>query len=118
MRDNQVVPVTIQIFGNNVWNAQTETEDVNVGPAFLVGRDAAGGFPENGTIQPLFGQPANVTYLQSIVGMQTPVYTVSDVLTGAELLGTIEITLIPAPASVALLALGAVFAGRRRHTAC
>jgi hypothetical protein len=110
-------PLTIQIFGNNVWDAQTETEDVNVGPAFLVGRDAAGGFPENGTIQPLFGQPANMTYLQSIVGMQTPVYTVSDVLTGAELLGTIEITLVPAPASLVLFAMGAALAGRRRRGA-
>jgi hypothetical protein len=108
-------PVTIQIFGSNVWDAGTEQENVNVGPAFLVGLDAAGGFAENGVIHPLFSQPENTAFIAAVVGQQTPLYTVTDALTGAELLGTVEITLVPAPGAAALAAFGLAVAFRRRR---
>jgi hypothetical protein len=106
-------PLTIQIFGRDGWEAHTEVNDVNVGPAFLVGRDAAGGVPETGVIQPLFSVPGNEAYILSIVGMQTPVYTVTHALAAGDLLGTIVIT--PAPSSAAAMALAAMLAGRRRR---
>jgi hypothetical protein len=109
-------PLTIQIFGMNTWHAGTEVNDVNLGIAFLVGRDPAAGTPEALTIQPVFSQATNTSYLNSIVGMQTPVYTVSDVLTSGELLATIQI--IPTPTTGWLMLIGAGLWRQRTRSRC
>ncbi|HZW07270.1 MAG TPA: spondin domain-containing protein [Phycisphaerales bacterium] len=108
-------PVTIQIFGTGAWEAQTEVDDASPsgGAAFLVGRDAMAGAPETGGVVALFTLPDNTTYLQSLNGLATPAYTMSDVLTGGELLATIVIT--PTPGAAAVLGLGALTAMRRRR---
>jgi len=110
---NFIGPVTIQIFGSNAWEGTTEVNDINLGIAFLVGRDAVGGTPEAGPVRSVFSVPANTAYIQSIVGQQTPVYTVTDALMPGDLLATIVVT--PAPGGAALLGLAAVFATRRRR---
>jgi hypothetical protein len=108
-----VGPLTIQVFGSNGWDAGSEVDDVNVGPAFLVGRDIVGGVAENGVVHGLFSDPANSAYIAMVVGMQTPEYTVTHGLTAADLLCTVQITAVPAPGAGAVVLAGAGFFARR-----
>jgi hypothetical protein len=106
-------PLTIQVFGMDAWEAGTEVNDINNGIAFLVGRDPAEGTPEGGTVRSLFSVPGNAEYLGSIVGMDTPAYTVTDVLTGGELLATIRV--VPGPGSAAAIFILALARRRSRR---
>jgi len=111
---NFLGPITIQIFGSDVWDAGTEVNDISDGPAFIVGQDATLGTAEGGVVHAFFGSPGADDYIMSIVGLDTPAYTLADGLTDGELLATITIT--PEPTSLAgLMVLGlAASAWRRR----
>lgn len=110
---NFLGPITIQIFSDDAWDAGTEVNDLMNGPAFIVGQDATMGATEGGVVTPLFSVPGVQGYLASIVGMETPIGTLTDGLMPGELVATIRI--VPEPGSLALLVIGlaSVFARRR-----
>lgn len=88
-------PVTIQIFGVNIWDAGTEVENVFDGGAFVVGIDALISPAENGVIHGSFSSQENSDYIAGLLGVETPVGAITDPFTDAELLATIQI--IPEP---------------------
>lgn len=83
------------------------------GIAFIDGQDAAVGTDEASVITAFFALSDADTYMTSIVGKETPVYTLTDGLERADLLTTITIT--PEPTSLGLLVLGGMAALRRRR---
>ncbi len=97
---------TIQIFGSNIYDAGTEVNDT-LGAAFsTVG---GSGTDQNGvvTLNP---------DLSNFLGTNTPAgTTINDLQSPGELLATIEISVIPEPASASLLSLaGAALLRRKR----
>ncbi len=106
-------PLTIQVFARDAWDAGTEENDLSDGPAFIVGQNAGDGSAEGGVVLSLFNVPGVDTYLNDIVGMETPIGDLTDGLTPDELVATIEIT--PEPASLALLGMGGLSLLRRRR---
>lgn len=105
-------PLTIEIYGRHVWDAGTEVNDIDDGGAFIVGSDATLGTTENGVVMPFFDRADAGAYIASLVGRETPAYTLTDGLTSGELLATITIT--PEPASLLGLALTGLLVLRRR----
>jgi hypothetical protein len=99
-------PRTIQIFGRMVWDAGTEVNAINNGPAFVNGIDATLGTPENGTIHLFFDDPNAGSYLASINGVSTPGGTISRSFGPNDLLATIQINAVPEPSSLALAGIG------------
>jgi hypothetical protein len=107
-------PITIELYGYNIWDAGTEVNDVNDGPAFVVGQDATAGTPEGEVIRVFFDTAGAMDYMASLDGVETPAYTLTDTLHRDELLGTIVLT--PEPTSfVAFAVTGLVLAMRRRR---
>jgi hypothetical protein len=110
-------PLTIQIYGRNVWDAGTEVDNINHGAAFIVGDNATDHVAENGTINPVFGGSIDYTsYLNSILGKETPYnYTIAHLISPNDLLATIQVSSVPEPSTLILLGVGstgAVFARR------
>ncbi len=106
-------PLTIEVYGRDVWDAGTEVNDASDGPAFVVGQDGTLGTAEGGVVHAFFGSPGAADYLNSLNGIETPAYTVTDLLTEGELLATITIT--PEPTSFTGLALMGLLATRLRR---
>lgn len=101
-------PLTIQIFGGNVWDAGTEVNDVAFGAAFIVGDDIHDHVDQGGVVALVFGGPDQAAYLNSILGKATPYgYDVSHLISPDDLLATIRINSVPEPSSVVLLGAGA-----------
>ncbi len=100
---NFLGPLTLEVYGSDVWDAGTEVNDVTDGPAFVVGQDGGMGSDEGGTIHLFFSDAGADDYMTSLVGIETPAYTLTDPLTRAELVATIVIT--PEPTSFAALAM-------------
>ena len=101
-------PLTINVYGSNVWDAGTEVNDVNFGAAFIVGDDAHDHVDQNGTIALVFGGPSQTDYLNSILGKSTPYgYDISHLISSNDLIATIQINSVPEPSSVVLLGAGA-----------
>ena len=97
---------TIQIFGSDIWDAGTEVND-GLGAAF----STAGGVAtdELGTV-------TAGSDLSNFLGLTTPAgITITDPLEANELLATIRISIVPAPASAAVLGLAGLAAIRRRR---
>ena len=103
MNGNFNGPVTINIFGANVWDNGSEVNDWMDGAAFIQGVDATGGTDENGVVTSFFSDPNAGAYLNSIIGVTTADgNSISEAFTDATLLGTITIVPIApvcAPAS-------------------
>ncbi|WP_165222151.1 spondin domain-containing protein [Aquisphaera insulae] len=114
-------PLTIKIYGTNVWDAGSEVNDINFGAAFIVGDNATDHVAENGVITSVFGGGTDYSsYLASIDGKATPYgYDISHVISAGDLIATITINAVPEPASVAMFAAGAAVVGlaaiRRRR---
>ena len=107
-------PITIEIFGSNVWDAGTEVNDITNGPAFIPGQDAPGGADENGVIRAFFTDAGDEGYLDSIIGVTTAAGdTVTNPFAAGDLIA--RITIVPAPGATALLAGTGLIAGLRRR---
>ncbi len=111
---NFLGPLTIEVYSDDVWDAGTEVNDIMNGPAFIVGQDATMGMSEDGVVTPLFDVPGVEGYLASIVGMETPIGTLTNALMPGELVATINI--VPEPGCLVLAVVGLAVALRRRHT--
>jgi hypothetical protein len=112
-------PITIDLFGADVWDNGSEVNDINDGPAFVQGVDATGGTNENGVARLLFGGDAQddqdaIDYLQSIVGITTvPGDTITSAFDEGTRLG--RITIVPTPNAAALFGVFGAAALRRRR---
>lgn len=106
-------PITIKIFGTEVWDAGSEANNINFGAAFIVGDDITDHAPENGVIASVFGGSAdNSAYLTSILGKATPYgYDVSHLISPGDLIATIRIEAVPEPSSVVTLGAGVLAVG-------
>lgn len=113
-------PITITLYGADVYDAGTEVNDVTNGPAFVVGQDATGGAFQGGVITPFLGSSGASDYLTSLIGVQTPTGTITHGFDRLTPIATISVRAVPEPSSVALAGLGiagaivALRAGRRR----
>jgi hypothetical protein len=112
---NFMGPLTIQVFAQDAWESQTEVNNKDLGIAFLVGRDPAAGDQETGGVRPLFSAGGNPLFLQSIIGEDTPAYTVTSAPVTGQLLGTIHIGLVPSPGPGAVFGVALLGAGLRRR---
>jgi hypothetical protein len=105
---------TIQVYGANVWDADTEVTDVNNGPAFIAGQNALLGTQiTGGAITSVLSEPTtSATYYNEFNGATTAAGYQLDTSSFApgELVATITITssAVPEPASVLLLGVGAI----------
>jgi hypothetical protein len=112
-------PLTIQIFGFNVWDAGSEVNDVAFGAAFIVGDDINDHAAENGVVTQVFGGPIDYSsFLNSINGQATPYgYDISHLISSGDLIATINIQSVPEPSTLVMFGIGAaglVVAARRK----
>lgn len=106
-------PVTIEIYGADVWDAGTEVNDIMNGAAFIDGGDAMQGAEEGENIHAFFTDPDDSDYIDSIIGMTAANgQTITTGFDEETLIG--RITIVPSPGSASVLAL-AGFAGLRRR---
>ena len=96
---NFLGPVTIQIFGSNVWDSDTEAQSTTTALTFIQGQNPGTGTQiMNGAVTSLFGEPGAAAFLQSINGLTTVAgYNISHIPTGTELIATITINAVPEP---------------------
>ncbi|MGB0660630.1 MAG: spondin domain-containing protein [Mangrovicoccus sp.] len=102
----------------NAYDAGTEVNDPNLGPAFVVGQDATAGATENGVV-------SGASSFDSFLGVQTPLGSFNSLagLDGTQPIARITIEAVapvPLPAGLALgvtglAALGAVKTARRNR---
>jgi hypothetical protein len=102
-------PMTIQVFGSNVWDSDTEAQSTMVGLTFIVGQTPGSGTQiTDGSIVSFFSEPGATSFVQSIVGLNTAAgYQISHALSSGDLLATITLSSVPEPTSVVMLGVGA-----------
>lgn len=89
---------SIQLFGNQIWDAGTEVNNT-MGAAFsTVG---GSGSLENGTVQLLAAGG-----LDNFLNTGTPIGTITDLISPSEAFATITVSAVPEPSSLLLLAAG------------
>ena len=105
-------PHVIEVYGYDVLDNGTELNDAFGGAAFSAnGGDST---PESETIRNFFSIEGSGDYLDSFIGTQTVTgLTIGSAFEGAELIA--RITIVPAPAGLALLGLPVLALGRRRR---
>jgi hypothetical protein len=104
-----VGPMTIQVYGSDVWDAQTEQLSTSVALTFIQGETPESGVQiTDGQVTPFLTEPGSAAFLQSIVGLTTKAgYEITHEFTANELIATIQVQSVPEPGSVVLLGLGA-----------
>lgn len=104
-------PLEILIFGSDVNDNGTEANDASAGAAFSA--NGGSGIDENVNIRNFFTLGGDADYLASFLGSGTASGdTINAVFGPTDLIG--RITIVPAPASAALLVLSGLAARRRR----
>ncbi|MEM7629952.1 MAG: spondin domain-containing protein [Planctomycetota bacterium] len=107
-------PITITIFGSQVWDAGTEVNNADNGAAFLQGIDGAAGEIEGGNVSLFFNDPSAGDYLDSLIGRTTaPGFDIAS--TFGEQTAIATITIVPSPAAAAVLPIAGLVAARRRR---
>jgi Spondin_N len=107
-------PVTIDIFGESVYDNGSEVNNVLNGGAFVMGVNGMLGDDENGVITAFFSDPGAGAYIGSILGQTTAAgMPMTMGFDRATHIGRITIT--PAPSTFAVLALLSPVALRRRR---
>ncbi|MEM7227306.1 MAG: spondin domain-containing protein [Planctomycetota bacterium] len=107
-------PVTIEIFGSNVYDAGTEVNNADDGAAFLQGIDGTAGTAQNGTVQLFFSDPNSGDYLDSLLGRTTaPGFDIESTFGSATPIA--RITVVPTPGALAGLAVCGLMVRRRRR---
>jgi PEP-CTERM motif len=103
-----VGPITIKVYGSNVWDSDTEQQSNSVALTFIQGQTPGSGTQfTNGGITPFLTEVNSAAFLQSIVGLTTVAgYQISHVFSANDLVATINISAVPEPSSVVLLGLG------------
>jgi Spondin_N/PEP-CTERM motif len=103
-----VGPITIKVYGSDVWDADTEQQSILVGLTFIKGQTPGSGMQiANGAITSFLAEPNSTAFLQSIDGLTTVAgYPISHVFSANDLLATINISSVPEPGSIVLLGLG------------
>ena len=101
-------PITIQVFGSNIWDSDTEAQSTTTALTFIQGQTPGTGVQiNNGTITTVL--PNSQAFLNSIDGLTTAAgYQISHIPTGSDLIATIQINAVPEPGSIALLGTGAI----------
>jgi hypothetical protein len=105
-----VGPITIKIFGSNVWDSDTEQQSNSVALTFIQGQNPGTGTQiTNGAVTPFLTEPNSAAFLQSIDGLTTVAgYQISHLFSADDLIATIQISSVPEPTSVAMLGMGVV----------
>ncbi|MEL7237906.1 MAG: spondin domain-containing protein [Planctomycetota bacterium] len=106
-------PFTIELFGSSINDAGTELNDVFDGPAFVINQPGPGGTPQNQVVTNYFDLEPEGDYLQTLVGIVTPVGTVTSVPGEFDLIG--RITVVPEPGTAGALAAAAGLTLLRRR---
>lgn len=107
-------PVTITLFGTNVYDAGTEVNNADNGAAFLQGIDATQGEVEGGNVSLFISDPGYIAYLDSLVGRTTaPGFVIES--TFSQQTPIARFTIVPTPATLALVPLAGLAAARRRR---
>ena len=110
---NFLGPITIEIYGSDVWDNGSEVNDLNNGIAFIDGSDATLGADQNGAIQAFLTTPGAQDFLNTLVGQTTATGdTIAAPFTSDTLLG--RLTIAPEPSSLVLLGLCSYLVTRRR----
>jgi hypothetical protein len=111
-------PMTIQVYGSNVWDSDTEVQSITTALTFIQGETPGSGTQiMNGSITPFLTEPGAASFLNSITGLTTVAgYQITHEFGANDLIATIQISSVPEPSSVVLFAIGAsaaLFGGRR-----
>ena len=113
-------PMTILVFGSNLWDSDTEAQSTTTALTFIVGQTPGTGTQiTDGTITTVL--PDSAAFLASINGLTTVAgYTITNIPTSDQLVATIRINAVPEPSAVVLFGTGlvgcllAVYRNRRR----
>jgi len=107
-------PITIEIFGSNVWDAGSEVNNADDGAAFLQGIDGSMGTDEGGVAGLFFDRPDAGAYLNSLLGRTTaPGFELTSVFTAQDPIA--RITIVSAPSTLAFAPLAGLTIIRRRR---
>jgi hypothetical protein len=105
-------PMTIQIYGSDVWDSDTEGQSITTALTFIQGQTPGSGTQiTNGSITPFLTEAGAASFLQSITGLTTVAgYDITHEFGANDLIATIQISSVPEPSSVVLLGMGATAA--------
>jgi hypothetical protein len=105
-------PMTIQIYGSDVWDSDTEAQSITTALTFIQGQTPGSGTQiANGSITPFLTEAGAAGFLQSITGLTTIAgYNITHEFDANDLIATIQISSVPEPSSVVLLGMGAAAA--------
>ena len=94
-------PLSITVFGDAVWDAGTEANDLFDGGAFVAGVDATLGTPEGGVVSLFLPQPGSAAYLDSLIGVTAANgQTLTRAFAADDALVRISVDAVPAPVPV------------------